>query len=54
MFDGVSPIGSQPSATSAVSATLAGPPAAMKIGMSGFVCRIDLSGLPTPVASAPS
>ena len=54
MFDGVSPIGSQPSATSAVSATLAGPPAATKIGRSGLVCRIDFSGLPTPVASGPS
>ena len=45
---GTKPSGSQPSAISAVSFTLASVPVPSQIGSRGFMCRIDVSGLPTP------
>ena len=53
MLDGTNPSGSQPSATSAVSFTLASVPVPSQMGSRGFMCRIDISGLPTPSAPGP-
>jgi hypothetical protein len=50
---GTKPSGSQPSAISAVSFTLASVPVPSQIGRRGFMWRIDTSGLPTPVAPGP-
>ena len=53
MRAGVKPRGSQPSATSAVSFTVASPPVPSQIGMLGFICKMDVSGLARPAEPGP-
>jgi len=53
MSRGTKPSGSQPSAISAVSLTLASVPVPSQIGSRGFMWRIGMSGLPTPSAPGP-
>ena len=51
---GVSPSGNQPSAISPVIRTFISVPVPSQIGMLGFMCRIDLSGLASPALPGPS
>ena len=53
MSRGTKPSGSQPSAISAVSLTLASVPVPSQIGSRGFMWRIGMRGLPTPSAPGP-
>jgi hypothetical protein len=53
MSRGTKPSGSQPSAISAVSFTLASVPVPSQMGSRGFMWRMDMSGLPTPSAPGP-
>jgi hypothetical protein len=49
----VKPSGSQPSASSAVSLTFDSVPVPSQMGRCGFMCRMDVSGLPRPTEPGP-
>ena len=53
MRPGTKPRGRMPSASSPASRRFASPPVPSQIGSFGFMCRIDFSGLPRPIAPGP-